>query len=195
MFNRRNFIQKSAQAGAGLALTAALPWQALAQQKQSVAASDKIRVGVIGVNGMGWSNLTSMNKIPEVQVVALCDVDSNVLNWRKYELAKNGVTVKTFEDYRKMLADKDIDVVIIGTPDHWHCLQMVEACAAGKDVYVEKPIGNSIEECRIMEAAQKKYGRAVQVGQWQRSTPHFTDAINFVKSGKLGNIRMTKAWA
>lgn len=195
MINRRNFIQKSAQAGAGLALTAALPWQALAQQKQSVAASDKIRVGVIGVNGMGWSNLTSMNKIPEVQVVALCDVDSNVLNWRKYELAKNGVTVKTFEDYRKMLADKDIDVVIIGTPDHWHCLQMVEACAAGKDVYVEKPIGNSIEECRIMEAAQKKYGRAVQVGQWQRSTPHFTDAINFVKSGKLGNIRMTKAWA
>jgi hypothetical protein len=128
MFNRRNFIQKSAQAGAGLALTAALPWQALAQQKQSVAASDKIRVGVIGVNGMGWSNLTSMNKIPEVQVVALCDVDSNVLNWRKYELAKNGVTVKTFEDYRKMLADKDIDVVISGTPDHWHCGRQRRVC-------------------------------------------------------------------
>jgi predicted dehydrogenase len=152
-------------------------------------------VGVIGVNGMGWSNLTSFMKIPDINVAALCDVDDNVLNFRKYELAKNGIQTKTYTDYRKLLENKDIDVVIIGTPDHWHCLQMVEACEAGKDVYVEKPVGNSIEECNVMVAAQKKYNRAVQVGQWQRSVPHFVDALEFIKSGKLGKIRTVKAWA
>lgn len=160
-----------------------------------IGANDKINVGVIGVNGMGWSDLTSFMKIPEVNVVGLCDVDDNVLNYRKYELAKNGIQTKTYADYRKLLDNKDIDVVIIGTPDHWHCLQMVEACEAGKDVYVEKPIGNSIEECNVMVAAQKRYNRAVQVGQWQRSMPHFVDALNFIKSGKLGKIRTVKAWA
>jgi predicted dehydrogenase len=128
-------------------------------------------------------------------VVALCDVDDNVLNYRKYELAKGGIQTKTFADYRKMLENKDIDIVVIGTPDHWHCLQMTDACSAGKDVYVEKPIGNSIQECRVMVAAQQKYNRAVQVGQWQRSMPHFVDALNFLKSGKLGKIRTVKAWA
>lgn len=160
-----------------------------------IGANDKINVGVIGVNGMGWSDLTSFMKIPEVNVVGLCDVDDNVLNYRKYELAKNGIQTKTYADYRKLLDNKDIDVVIIGTPDHWHCLQMVEACEAGKNVYVEKPIGNSIEECNVMVAAQKRYNRAVQVGQWQRSMPHFVDALNFIKSGKLGKIRTVKAWA
>jgi predicted dehydrogenase len=85
--------------------------------------------------------------------------------------------------------------VIIGTPDHWHCLQMVDACKAGKDVYVEKPVGNSIAECQVMVAAAKKYNRIVQVGQWQRSQKHFKDAMDFVHSGQLGKIRLVKAWA
>jgi len=144
---------------------------------------------------MGWSDTSSFMKIPEINIAALCDVDDNVLNYRKYELAKSGKQTKTYSDYRKMLENKDLDVIIIGTPDHWHCLQMVEACEAGKDVYVEKPIGNSIEECNVMVAAQKKYNKAVQVGQWQRSMPHFVDALNFIKTGKLGKIRTVKAWA
>jgi predicted dehydrogenase len=93
-----------------------------------------------------------------------------------------------------VLDNKDVDVVIIGTPDHWHALIMMEACAAGKDVYVEKPVGNSIGECRAMVAAQKKYNRAVQGGQWQRSQKHFQDALDFVYSGQLGNIRTVKVW-
>lgn len=189
--SRRKFIQKTALASLGLA---AFPMSSFARTT-GIAANDKINVGVIGVNGMGWSDLTSFMKIPEINVVGLCDVDDNVLNYRKYELAKNGIQTKTYSDYRKLLDNKDIDVVIIGTPDHWHCLQMVEACEAGKDVYVEKSIGNSIEECNIMVAAQKRYNRAVQVGQWQRSMPHFVDALNFIKSGKLGKIRTVKAWA
>lgn len=144
---------------------------------------------------MGWSNLTSLMKIPEVQVAAICDVDENVLNRRKEELTRQNIQPKTFADYRKLLESKDVDVVVIGTPDHWHCLQMVEACQAGKDVYVEKPAGNSIAECQVMVAAQKKYNRVVQVGQWQRSVPHFVDALTFLRSGKLGKIRTVKAWA
>lgn len=188
-------MKSSAAALAGAGLSTLLPLESLAEIKKYVSANDRINVGAIGINGMGWADLRSMLKIPEVNVVALCDVDDNVLNFRKYELAKGGIQTKTFGDYRKLLESKDVDVVIIGTPDHWHCLQMVDACAAGKDVYVEKPIGNSIQECRAMVAAQQKYNKAVQVGQWQRSMPHFVDALNFIKSGKLGKIRTVKAWA
>ncbi len=192
---RRNFLNTSAKAAVATGLATTFPWESFAQAKSLISANEKINVGVIGINGMGWSDLTSISKIPEVNVIGLCDVDDNVLNYRKYELAKNGIQTKTYADYRKMLENKDIDVIVIGTPDHWHCLQMVEACEAGKDVYVEKPVGNSIEECNAMVAAQKKYNRAVQAGQWQRSVPHFVDALNFIKSGKLGKIRTVKAWA
>jgi predicted dehydrogenase len=192
---RRNFLNTTLKAAAATGLATALPWESFAHAKSLISANEKINVGVIGINGMGWSNLTSFMKIPDVNVAALCDVDDNVLNYRKYDLARKGIQTKTYGDYRKMLDDKDLDVIIIGTPDHWHCLQMVEACEAGKDVYVEKPVGNSIDECNTMVAAQKKYSKAVQAGQWQRSMPHFVDALNFIKSGKLGKIRTVKAWA
>ena len=100
-----------------------------------------------------------------------------------------------YGDYRKLIERKDIDVVIIGTPDHWHCLPMVEACQAGKDVYVEKPIANTIQECNIMVKAARKYDKIVQVGQWQRSDPHWQKAVDFVRTGKLGKIRTVKVWA
>ena len=193
--SRRAFLKSSSRVVAGLGLTSAIPWDALASKKRLISANDRINIGVIGINGMGWSDLRSMIKIPETQVIALCDVDENVLNFRKYELAKSGVKTQTYVDYRKLLENKDIDVIIIGTPDHWHCLIMTDACAAGKDVYVEKPVGNSIEECRAMVAAQQRYNKAVQAGQWQRSQPHMVEALNYVKSGKLGQIRTVKAWA
>ncbi|MNV08386.1 Inositol 2-dehydrogenase [compost metagenome] len=157
--------------------------------------SELIRVGLIGVNGMGWSNLNAILKVPGVQCTALCDVDENILSNRVEELKKRNITVKTYIDYKDLLKATDVDVVIIATPDHWHCLQMVDAVAAGKDVYVEKPIGNSIRECEVMVAAAKKYNRVVQVGQWQRSQQHFRDAMAFVHGGKLGKIRLVKAWA
>ena len=94
----------------------------------------------------------------------------------------------------KCWQQKDIDAVIIGTPDHWHALIMIHACEAGKDVYVEKPVGNSIVECNTMVAAQQRYNKVVQAGQWQRSQQHFKDAVDFVQSGQLGNIRTVKVW-
>ena len=144
---------------------------------------------------MGWSDLNAMLNHPEARCVAICDVDKNVLDKRAAELAKKDIRAQLYGDYRQMLENKDIDAVIIGTPDHWHCLQMADACSAGKDVYVEKPIGNSIAECRAMVNAQQQHNRVVQVGQWQRSMQHFADAIAFVHSGKLGNVRLVKAWA
>jgi len=173
-----------------------LSFETLAKARMNIAPSDKVRVGLVGARSMGWSDLTSFLKNPEAECVALCDIDRNILNSRTDELLKMGrPKPKLYVDYRKMLENKDIDVVIIGTPDHWHCLILCNALEAGKHAYVEKPIGNSIAEINTMYKAVKKHGKIVQVGQWQRSQPHFVDAINFVKSGKLGKIRACKAWS
>jgi predicted dehydrogenase len=174
---------------------AALIPTTLSAATKKVSAADKIRVGAIGINGMGWADLTTMLKHPEAECIALCDVDKNVLDKRVAELKAKNINVTAYSDYRKLLENKDIDAVVIGTPDHWHCKIMIDACAAGKDVYCEKPVGNSIVECARMVDAQKKYNRIVQVGQWQRSNKHYADAMDFVHSGKLGNVRLVKAWA
>jgi predicted dehydrogenase len=191
--SRRKFVQSASAIVAGAGLSSVIPGSLSAFPKIFPPA-DIIRVAAIGINGMGWADLNAVLKNPAVECVALCDVDENVLNKRAAELAAKGMKVKTYGDYRKMLEDKTIDAVVIGSPDHWHCLMMVEACQAGKDVYVEKPIGNSIAECRSMVAAQERYKRVVQVGQWQRSQKHFRDAIEFVHSGKLGKIGLVKVW-
>src|SRR6185436_16946903 len=187
---RRHFLQSTTAYVAGAAL---LPKSLSAAKK--IAPSDKIRVASIGINGMGWSDLTAMLKHPEAECIALCDVDKNVLDKRVAELKQKNINVTAYSDYRKVLELKDVNAVIIGTPDHWHCKIMVDACTAGKDVYCEKPVGNSIAECRAMVAAQSKYNRVVQVGQWQHSNKHYQDAMDFAHSGKLGNVRLVKAWA
>ncbi len=194
-YSRRKFLHKTGQTIAGAGMASLLPWDAIALQRNRVSHNDRINVGLIGANGMGWSNAKSFLKIPECNLMAVCDVDQKVIDKRVAEMSALDVKLKTYTDYRQLLDNKDIDVVIIGTPDHWHCLQMVDACAAGKDVYVEKPVGNSIAECDVMVKAQRKYQRVVQCGQWQRSMPHFVDALGFLKSGQLGKIRTVKAWA
>lgn len=182
---RREFIRNSSL----LSAISLLPMDRL------YAAEKKIRVAAIGINGMGWSDLEALLKVPNVDCVALCDVDARVLSKRKAELSAKGIQVKTYENYKELLQDKSIDAVIIGTPDHWHALQMIDACKAGKAVYIEKPLGNSMEECDRMVAVAQQQQAIVQVGQWQRSQQHFRDAIAFVHSGKLGKIRLVKAWA
>src|SRR5690606_484125 len=161
----------------------------------SFALENELRVGLIGVNGMGWSDLNALLKQPQVRCTALCDVDENVLNRRKSELNKRGIDVETFISYKDMLERDLVDIVIIGTPDHWHCLQLLDAVKAKKHIYLEKPIGNSIQECDIMVKAVDNGSSIVQVGQWQRSQQHFRDAIEFVHSGRLGKIRTVKAWS
>ena len=197
MNSRRNFLQNSASIIGGSLLVSATNNNAFTILKNKIAPGDQLNIGAIGINGMGFADLKSALKIPGVNVVALCDVDANVINKRMKDLAKMNVDtskIKTYGDYRKLLENKDVDIVIIGTPDHWHALIMMEACAAGKDVYCEKPVGNSIGECRAMIKSQERYNKVVQVGQWQRSQQHFKDAVDYVQSGVLGNIRTVKVW-
>ncbi|WP_128546626.1 Gfo/Idh/MocA family protein [Larkinella soli] len=198
--SRRTFLRQSTQLASGIGLTAALPDE-LQASPAFQAPSDQVRVALIGCNSMGWADLTSMLKHPGVTCVALCDVDANVLNRRAGELEKMpgktppGRKAVLYSDFRKLLENKEIDAVIVGTPDHWHCLPTVMACQAGKDVYVEKPLANSIEECNLMVAAARKHNRIVQVGQWQRSGAHWKAALDFVRAGKLGHVRSARAWA
>lgn len=181
---------------AGSSAAFLFPMELLATLRKRVGANDRINVGLIGCKGMGFSDLSSLLKISETNVIALCDVDEAVLKARTADLEKAGIKKPMwYRDYRKLLENKDIDVVVIGTPDHWHCLMLTDALQAGKDVYCEKPIANSVQEANIMLNYVGASDRMVQIGQWQRSQPHFVDAIDFVHSGKLGNIRLTKAWA
>ena len=193
MTTRRDFLRQTALLGAGLSISPFF----IKAGSAGVGANDKIGVGLIGCNGMGFEDLKAFLRNPEVECIALSDIDENVLNNRAAETEKiTGKKVKhLYKDWRKLIDNKDIDLVIVGTPDHWHCLQMVSACQAGKDVYCEKPLGNSIEECNIMVRAAQKYNRVVQVGQWQRSDPHWDEAANFLKAGNIGRIRTVKVWA
>ena len=156
--SRRRFLGTATTAAAGAA------FGVMPTLGRTLAPSDSLRFGLIGVNGMGWANLRSHLTVPGVSCTALCDVDSNVLGRRAAELEQmTGKAPVTYGDYRRMLENPDLDFVVIATPDHWHCLQMVHACEAGKDVYVEKPLANSIGECEIMVRAAERYDRVVQV--------------------------------
>lgn len=192
--SRRDFTRLSAAAAVGTGLGTILP--SPLKGSSSVSPANRINVGLIGCNSMGWADLNDMLLNPEVNCIALCDIDRNVLENRSSMLVKEkGVKPELYGDYRKLLERKDLDAVIIGTPDHWHCLMTVDACAAGKDVYVEKPLANSIGECYAMAAAAKKYNRIVQVGQQQRSGPEWKEAIDLVRSGVLGKVSLIKVWA
>ena len=196
MKNRRNFLKTTAIGITGLAASCTAGTAAALASTKKVAPSDQVKVAVIGCKGMGFSNLRQHLQVPGVECVAMCDVDSNVLQERAAQVEEiQGKRPQTYGDYRKLLENKEIDSVIIGTPDHWHCLMMIEAMEAGKHVYVEKPVANTIQECKLMMEAAKKYNKIVQVGQWQRSGPHYEKAIDVVRSGDLGNIRLVKVWA
>jgi len=179
--SRRKFIRQTSAALVGAGIASALPLEALGQNRRRVSANDKINYGLIGCKGMGWSNLrAALTNIPEAECIALADVDQSILDERAVNVEElRGKKPKLFKDYRKLLEMKDLDAVIIGTPDHWHCLMFCDALSAGKHVYCEKPLANSIEECNIMLKAAKRYGKMVQIGQWQRSGSHYQQAYNY----------------
>jgi predicted dehydrogenase len=190
--SRRRFLKSSSLLAVGAGLLPARE----AAAGSAVAPSDRLRFGVIGANGMGWADMRSASKTEGVECAALADVDQSVLDERAKDVAAAGGRIpKLYRDYRKLLEDKDVDAVIVGTPDHWHCLILLDALAAGKHVYVEKPVANSIEEARVMVAAARRSERIVQVGQWQRSAPQYQEALRIVRSGSLGPIRLVKVWA
>ncbi len=200
--SRREFCKSSTKFAIGAGLVSMMPMTSSCD-----TANRKIVIGAIGLRNMGFSNLRSFLKNPGVECAAICDVDDEILERRAKEVQEineeriakgEKITMKKpelFKDFRKLLEKKEIDAVIIGTPDHWHCMMMVLASEAGKHVYVEKPMANSIEETLIMEKAAKRYNTIVTVGQWQRSGKHWHDAVNFVKSGEIGKVSRVKAWS
>ena len=195
MTSRRDFLKNSILTGAGLIAMPNVISSSVGGKV--IAPSDKVKIGLIGCNGMGFSDLTAFLKNKECECIAIADIDQSVLDRRKAEAEKQqGSKVQNvYKDWRKVIDNKDVDLVIVGTPDHWHCIQMVAACAAGKDVYVEKPIGMTIEECNVMMSAAQKYNTVVQVGQWQRSDPHWQAAVDYIRSGKLGKIRTVRVFS
>lgn len=163
---RRDFIRSltAAAAGGGFGLTL----RARAFSKIMGANSD-IRLAIVGLRKKGKEHIDLFGKIRGVRIVALCDVDTEFLDFEAKKSRDRNEKVTTYTDYRKLLDDKEIDAVVIAVPDHWHALMMVWACQAGKDVYVEKPASHNIWEGRKMVEAADKYKRIVQVGSQDRS--------------------------
>ena len=156
------------------------------------AAAKPRRVGLIGCGWYGKADLFRLIQVEDVEVVAMCDVDRDMLAdaaKTASERQKSGKTPATYADYQELLKQEQPDIVLIGTPDHWHALPMIEAVKGGADVYVQKPISVDIREGQAMLAAARKYGRVVQVGTQRRSTPHLIEARDrIVQEGKLGKI-------
>jgi predicted dehydrogenase len=189
---RRDFL---ASTGAGIGAGAIASLGAPAIGRALGTANDRIVLGLIGCGGQGRHDMNCFMGLPEVEVAAVCDVDEGHLGEAARQVEKKyGTPPKTFKDFRKLLEMKDVHAVIVGTPDHWHALPTIAACEAGKDVYVEKPLSHDIAESRAMVSAAKRFGRVVQAGTQQRSDQQFADAIEFVRSGKLGKISVCRAW-
>jgi predicted dehydrogenase len=180
--NRRHFLQGGA---AALALSQV--------NARFVDAADvKKRVGLIGCGWYGKIDLLRLIQVAPVEVVSLCDVDSQMLSNAADIVASRQLSKKKprlYSDYRKMLHERDLDIVVIGTPDHWHALNMIEAVRTGADVYCQKPISVDVIEGQAMLAAARKYKRVVQIGTQRRSTPHLIEARDrILREGLLGNI-------
>jgi predicted dehydrogenase len=195
--NRRKFLQ----AGTGLALSApAMITSAKAGGARYAAEfqDKKPRVGLIGTGWYGKCDLFRLIQVAPVEVVSLCDVDKQMLAGAAEMVAARQAskkTPRTYSDYRAMLKEKDLDIVLIATPDHWHALPMIAAVEAGADIYVQKPISVDIVEGQAMLAAARKHKRVVQVGTQRRSTPHLVEAIEqIIKPGKLGKIGLVEIY-
>ncbi len=178
--NRRHFV------GTAWAATAA---------KRMIAAAGQLNIGIIGMGGRGRALLGDFSAVPGVSIKYVCDPDQASLERARAEISKRGLAApRETADMRRLFDDKEIDAVVITTPDHWHAPATILACDAGKDVYVEKPASHNIREGRLMIDAARRNGRIVQVGTQSRSRPSTVRAIEYVKSGKIGKVLMAKAW-
>lgn len=185
---RREFVQTSA-----LGVAAAASGRALDYDRDKHR-----RVALIGCGWYGKGDLLRLIQVAPVEVVSLCDVDKKMLSDAADVVATRQISKKrprTYSDYRKMLAEKDLDLVLIGTPDHWHALTMIEAVKSGVDVYVQKPISVDVLEGQAMLAAARTHNRVVQVGTQRRSTPHIVEARDrIINEGKLGKIAVVETY-
>lgn len=185
---RRRFLKGAAAAGGALMAPAIIPARALGQAGK-VAASERITLGFIGIGGMGGGHLGGFLNNPRTEVVAVCDVhEPHLLDAQK----RVGGKCAAYKDFRRLLQRKDIDAVVIATPDHWHTLICMRAAEAGKDIYCEKPLTYCIGEGRPLIDTVRRYGRVFQVGSQQRSDDNFRFACELVRSGKIGKLHTVR---
>ncbi len=184
--NRRTFLKNT-----GAALVAGSVFNL---NPSAWGANEKIALALIGGNNKGRDDARDAIKAG-AEIKTFCDIDDAILRKVGADLAKAQGKQPAFEkDFRRVLEDKAIDAVIIATPDHWHALPTILACQAGKDVYIEKPLSHTIQEGQLMRDAARKYNRVMQVGTQRRSGEHFRNAVEYVGSGKLGQVCLVKAW-
>jgi predicted dehydrogenase len=190
---RRDFLRQSTWT------LAATPWLGaclVAPRSRAAAPSDQIRVGLIGCGGMGKGDLSTFFLNPEVVCPVVCDVDdAQTASAARLVEEKRSVTPDRVRDFRRVIDRKDVDVLVVATPDHWHALPTVLGCQAGKDVYVEKPLATTIAEGRAMIETANRHRRVVQMGAQRRSSPTYEEAVKFVASGQLGKVGLVRAWA
>ena len=186
--DRRSFLSAAGAAAAGVAVGRAYAAEAHA----SPGPNETIRVGLIGCGGEGRAVAEAHRRCAGARIIAVCDVHETRLAEARQQFG--GETILAYRDYRKLLDNPDIDTVIVATNGHWHVLPTIHACQAGKDVYVEKPLGTSIGEGRAAVRAARKYNRIVQLGTQQRSWPHYIKAAEAIRSGRLGEISEVKVW-
>ncbi len=184
---RRTLLQNTTRAAAATAVLGST----VSPARGAAGANERIRMGWIGCGTRGHWLRKYFANFPEVEVVATCDVDSRRAGQLREEA---GGKADVYGDFRKLLDRKDIDAVVIATPGHWHCLPMIHACAAGKDMYCEKPLAWSIGEGKAMIAAAKKCASIVFFGAQQRFMPHYQEARDYIASGKLGRITEVRSW-
>jgi predicted dehydrogenase len=186
---RREFLEDALRAVAAMPV---LP--AAASAAVRCGPNDRVRVGVIGVKGQGRVHVGRWGGLRDVEVAAICDPDENVIAGpMKAAEEKSGRKPQHYKDLRRLFEDKSIDVVSIATPNHWHVLASLWAIQAGKDVYVEKPLGHNVWEGRKLVEASRKHGRLVQMGNYPRSSQQLRSAVEYLRSGKLGKIRLARA--
>lgn len=204
---RRDFLETTGMAFAGATVLGAgmsgcasaggdrAAAAAVAANRRLIGSNDTINVALIGCGGMGRFNLTFFLDDGKCNAVAVCDLDEERLDLAcEVVEQRGGQRPARYKNYREVLDRQDIDAVIIATPDHWHAIPVLEAIAAGKDVYCEKPASHNIREGRLMIDAACKYKAVVQVGTQQRSAQHMQDARDFIRSGQLGEISMTETY-
>lgn len=186
--NRRTFL-------GGATATAAGVMAAASATTAKAAANERVSLCVIGIRGRGNGLAKEFAALPDAQVTHVCDVNESLLGPFAKSIADiQKSTPKTLTDLRRALDDKSIDAIVVATPDHWHALASIWGCQAGKHVYVEKPISNNVFEGRQMVAAARKYDRVVQVGTQSRSAPHYREVVELLRSGRIGAVKMAKAY-
>jgi predicted dehydrogenase len=193
---RRDFVKGAALAFGAMPLVDRVMLAQAQEGAAAVPASEQVRVGLVGCGNMGRGDLETFFLSPEVQCPIVCDVDEGRMgNLVNLVEARRGNRPDAVTDFRRIIDRNDVDVVLVATPDHWHALPTVYACQAGKDVYVEKPLAPTIDEGRAMLEAMRENKRIVQMGTQWRSGESYGDAVKYIQSGKLGKIRLVRAWA